>query len=99
MKTFSRKVEDFKCAQCGHATSGDGYTNHCPNCLWSKHVDVTPGDRSEKCQGMMRPVEVEGNLPGKLKVIHICTLCGARRRCKLRDDDNMDVVTELMRLR
>jgi len=24
----------------------NGYTNHCSQCLWSKHVDINLGDRS-----------------------------------------------------
>ncbi|MFA6992594.1 MAG: RNHCP domain-containing protein, partial [Candidatus Gracilibacteria bacterium] len=39
-KRFSRTIEDFVCEKCGAKVKGDGYTNHCPKCLWSKHVDI-----------------------------------------------------------
>ncbi|MEK7158524.1 MAG: RNHCP domain-containing protein, partial [Patescibacteria group bacterium] len=45
-RTFQRRVEDFTCESCGAQVTGDGYTNHCPQCLVSKHVDVYPGDRA-----------------------------------------------------
>ena len=58
-KLFQKTVEDFICEHCGNKVAGDGYTNHCPNCLWSKHVDVNPGDRAAICGGMMKAVKVE----------------------------------------
>ena len=56
---FQKKIENFTCGDCGAKVKGNGYTNHCPVCLWSKHVDVNPGDRQNICGGMMRPVAVE----------------------------------------
>jgi len=53
-KKFQKKKEDFKCEKCGREVIGTGYTNHCPDCLWSKHVDVNPGDRQSKCLGLDR---------------------------------------------
>ncbi|MBU3901416.1 RNHCP domain-containing protein, partial [Patescibacteria group bacterium] len=44
-KKFQRKIEDFVCGHCGPKIKGTGYTDHCPKCLWSQHVDVNPGDR------------------------------------------------------
>lgn len=58
-KKFKRTKEDFIGESCGFKVRGDGYTNHCPNCLWGKHVDVNPGDRQSDCRGMMEPVGVE----------------------------------------
>ena len=59
MKQFNRKKENFVCENCGEKVEGNGYTNHCPNCLWSKHVDINPGDRQEECKGLMVPVDLE----------------------------------------
>lgn len=50
-KKFQRQIEDFVCEKCGKEVKGDGYTDHCPRCLRSKHVDVNPGDRRSKCNG------------------------------------------------
>ena len=57
--TFIRKTEDFVCENCGQEVKGNGYTNHCPRCLYSKHVDINPGDRASDCGGLMKPVAVE----------------------------------------
>ena len=59
MKRFNRRIEDFTCEHCGTEVHGNGYTNHCPNCLWSKHVDINPGDRAADCGGLMEPIAVE----------------------------------------
>ena len=61
--SFQRRIENFVCENCGYEVAGTGYTNHCPKCLWSKHVDIHPGDRSAACGGMMEPIRVEGASP------------------------------------
>jgi Zn finger protein HypA/HybF involved in hydrogenase expression len=48
---FKRTIEDFTCEHCGEQVTGNGFTNHCPQCLWSKHVDIDPGDRLALCGG------------------------------------------------
>ena len=79
MRKFQRKIEDFTCAHCGQAVQGDGYTNHCPNCLWSRHVDDAPGDRAAECGGLMRPVGTEQRRGGYF-VTQECVRCGFRRK-------------------
>jgi hypothetical protein len=76
---FTRRREDFTCEHCDARVRGDGYTNHCPRCLWSRHVDVSPGDRAAGCGGLMEPVGVlfEG---GRHVLVHQCVECGHRRR-------------------
>ncbi|PJE74511.1 MAG: hypothetical protein COV01_00545 [Candidatus Taylorbacteria bacterium CG10_big_fil_rev_8_21_14_0_10_41_48] len=94
VKKFQRKVEDFTCEHCGAHVLGDGYTNHCPKCLWSKHVDVNPGDRAEACGGMMRPVA--GIKKGEGYIItHQCQKCGFERNKKLDKEDDFDVFVSL----
>lgn len=83
---FKRTKEDFTCEQCSFSVIGDGYTNHCPQCLSSKHVDIEPGDRRASCGGLMRPVRIEKD-GGEYKVIHHCTLCGTEKRNKLQKGD------------
>ena len=74
-RKFQRTIEDFTCENCGFVNKGTGYTNHCPRCLWSKHVDINPGDRQSVCQGLMKPVQVE--IKGQEYIIvHRCTKCG-----------------------
>ena len=94
MKKFQRKIENFVCEHCRHNVAGDGYTNHCPQCLWSKHVDVYPGDRAETCRGLMEPVRVEGPASG-YELVHQCVRCGEERRNKLNINDNLDEIVAL----
>jgi len=95
-KLFQKKVEDFICEKCGEKVTGNGYTNHCPNCLWSKHVDINPGDRAASCGGMMKPVNVV--LEKKEYVLtHHCEKCGFERRKKVEREDNFEAVAKLTR--
>ncbi len=93
-KKFTRKIEDFVCEHCGQEVKGDGYTNHCPKCLWSKHVDVNPGDRLATCGGMMRPIagEKDGT---KMMIRHKCQKCGFERRNSLDEKDDFDAFVKI----
>ncbi|TSC71300.1 MAG: hypothetical protein G01um101470_683 [Parcubacteria group bacterium Gr01-1014_70] len=86
---FVRTKEDFVCENCGYAVVGNGYTNHCPVCLWSKHVDVNPGDRAEPCAGLMKPVSFAKRRE-KFSITHQCILCGAERRNIVSEGDNIE---------
>ena len=94
--TFIKNTEDFGCEKCGFFVVGTGYTNHCPRCLWSKHVDIHPGDRLESCCGMMKPIDSEVK-DGEEGIIHQCTKCGKLKKNKLSKEDNYDTVIELVR--
>ena len=93
-KLFQKNVEDFICDHCGEKVIGDGYTNHCPKCLWSKHVDINPGDRASECQGMMKPIRVEVER-GETLLTYRCEKCGFLRRKKVEKNDNFDEVIKL----
>jgi len=93
--------DPFSCLACGHDVLplAGGFRSHCPECLWSLHVDEVPGDRQARCGGLMRPVAVEKN-HATWYVVHICELCGARKRNRLalsdpRQPDSWDRVIEL----
>ncbi len=93
-KKFQRTIENFTCDRCGFFVHGNGYTNHCPRCLWSKHVGVNPGDRQAICQGLMEPIAVE--VKGKEHIIlHRCVLCGFERRNKAAKNDNFNIIIQL----
>ena len=85
--TFKRTIEDFICSNCGAKVRGSGYTNHCPKCLWSKHVDMHPGDRAAVCGGMMEPVAVEGSTP-TYRIVQRCKTCGMYRRVTAHSTDD-----------
>lgn len=93
-KRFQKQKEDFKCGNCGIAVAGSGYTNHCSNCLWSRHVDVMPGDRGEGCGGMMEPVGLESKSKG-YSIWHRCVLCGQKRKTKASSKDNFASLKKL----
>src|SRR3989344_327606 len=86
---FKKKKENFVCENCSEKVSGDGYTNHCPHCLWSKHVDIFPGDRAENCDGLMEPIDKEKGR-GKWSIIYQCLGCGVKRKNKIAKEDNFD---------
>lgn len=94
MKRFTKRIENFTCAHCGATVTGNGYTNHCPQCLYSKHVDNTPGDRASTCGGMMKPVAVEKS--GDTFIItHKCEKCGKTIRQHASSDDNTDAIISI----
>ncbi|MEK7134408.1 MAG: RNHCP domain-containing protein [Patescibacteria group bacterium] len=94
--TFIRTKEDFVCEHCSAEVKGDGYTNHCPRCLWGKHVDVSPGDRAEECHGMMEPMNAEMN-GGDFVLTHTCAKCGIVRRNKAAMADDKGAILEIVR--
>lgn len=96
MANFTRTIEDFICGHCGAKVIGNGYTNHCPVCLWSKHADINPGDRAESCGGMMKPVSVELD-HGEYVLTHCCEICGATKRNKTVKTDNFDAIVTLVK--
>jgi hypothetical protein len=93
---FTRNIEDFTCEHCGATVIGNGYTNHCATCLWSKHVDVDPGDRLAACGGLMEPVLIEGSSPSYI-LTHKCTLCGHEKRNVIASNDSAEKIVELAR--
>jgi transcription elongation factor Elf1 len=93
-RKFQRRIEDFTCEHCGHQVKGSGFTNHCPVCLWSKHVDINPGDREEGCQGLMEPVAVERHKDG-YRIRFRCTRCGIERWNKAAPQDDFEMLLEI----
>ncbi len=82
------------CEHCGEEVMGDGYTNHCTQCLWSKHVDVHPGDRAAGCGGLMEPVGLSLK-DGEQVLVQRCTRCGHTRRNKQQEKDNREAIIAL----
>ena len=97
-KKFQRTIEDFVCEKCGEKVKGNGYTNHCPKCLWSKHVDIHPGDRAESCGDMMSPVSVDMK-NGEYVINYTCVKCGAQRKKVADKNDNFDAILAIVKKR
>ncbi len=94
MKRFTKKVENFICENCGFEVIGNGYTNHCPKCLYSKHVDINPGDRLCGCNGIMKPVDIlQKN--GEFVILHKCQKCGFERKNKVNENDDYKKIIEI----
>ncbi|MFA6430726.1 MAG: RNHCP domain-containing protein [Candidatus Paceibacterota bacterium] len=93
-KRFQRNIEDFKCENCGNEVTGNGYTNHCPKCLYSKHVDINPGDRASSCGGLMEPIGIEKKNREE-RIIHRCKKCRFEKANKIQKDDNFDLIVEI----
>ena len=74
---------------------GTEHRNHCPSCLWSKHVDDSPGDRAAGCDGAMEPVAIWVKRGGEWSIIHRCSRCGTLHSNRIAGDDNELVLTSL----
>jgi hypothetical protein len=104
---LGRAEDGFSCAQC-HAfvsaapmLSGVPNRNHCPYCLWSRHVDLNEaGDRLSSCQSRMEPVALTvkatrkkyGPGHGELMLVHVCTGCGKLSINRIAADDAPEVL-------
>ncbi len=91
--------EGFICRRCGAGVPGtapgSAHRNHCPACLWSRHVDHQPGDRAAGCEGDMEPVAVMVRASGEWALVHRCVACGALRTNRIAGDDNAALLLSL----
>lgn len=92
--------EGFVCANCGQKVEplkyGGSYRNHCPFCLYSKHVDTNiPGDRKNKCLGKMKPIAVFTRRSGEYVLVHQCEKCHFERYNRIAGDDDFELVKKL----
>lgn len=96
MKKFNMIDEEFICENCGKKVNKLNYSarDHCPYCLYSKHVDINPGDRLNKCQGLLKPIEIE-KFKNTYKIIYKCEKCNMNHKNIMAVDDNMDSIIEL----
>ena len=82
----------FHCVHCGQPVvpeaCGTQHRNHCNWCLWSRHLDETPGDRAADCGGAMEPIAVWVRRGGEWALIHRCRKCGELRSNRIAGDDN-----------
>jgi len=95
---FQRTIEDFKCENCGREVVGNGYTNHCPSCCVSKHVDVNPGDRQalNSCGGLMFPISIEMK-SGECVILHKCQKCGHMKKNKAGKGDDISNLIKILK--
>ena len=95
---FVKNDDEFICKNCGSQVKKLGYTSrdHCNSCLYSLHVDISPGDRLNPCKGLLKPINVI--VTGKKEQIeYICTKCGQRVKNIIATDDNKDEILKVMK--
>lgn len=101
---MSRKKENkgFTCENSGSEVlplNNGSYCNHCPCCLYSKHVDNLPGDRGSQCGGLMKPEDIKHKSGKGYQIIHTCIICGVQRANIVAEDtiqpDCMDAIVQL----
>src|SRR5512136_742535 len=99
----------FTCRHCNmpvssaSCLSGVQNRNHCPYCLWSRHLDLySAGDRLSACKSLMQPVGLTlkltrkryGTERGELMLIHLCAECRHLSINRIAaDDDSQTVLT------
>ena len=92
--------EVFKCKHCRHFVCpppcGGHHRNHCPFCLYSRHVDDRKaGDRASVCGSMMEPIGCFQRPNGEYVIIHRCRGCEFERFNRIAADDDFDLVLSL----
>ena len=110
---YRESVYGFKCRHCQAYVytqpdfSGVLNRNHCPYCLWSRHVDhIQAGDRMSACKAIMRPIgltvkrtrnKYRAGMVGELMLVHRCNECGKLSINRIAADDQADRLMELYR--
>ena len=99
-RRWSSHAQEFRCRRCKLMVfpppSGGRHRNHCPFCLWSRHVDArVPGDRASDCGAMMEPVALFARPNGEQVVVHRCRGCDLERHCRVAADDDVVMVMRL----
>lgn len=108
---MGRKNQDFRCAHCYNLVSvevilaGVHNRNHCPYCLWSKHLDLfEAGDRLAACKAPMQPVgltlkrlqkKYSSENQGELMLIHQCSDCARISINRIAADDDSDLILDI----
>ena len=107
---INEKENLFICENCQkqilNPPIGTANRNHCPFCLWSKHVDeIEAGDRASKCRKLMKPIGLTfkqegfdkyGKMPpGELMLIHRCQSCGKISINRIAGDDDNQTIWEV----
>lgn len=96
MKKFNVIDEEFVCENCNNIVPKLNYSSrdHCNKCLYSKHVDINPGDRMNTCKGLLKPISIE-KFKNTYKIIYKCEKCNQIHKNIMAVDDNYDMIVKL----
>lgn len=96
MKKFNMIDEKFICENCNSIVEKLNYSarDHCNFCLFSKHLDINPGDRENNCQGLMEPIDIE-KFKDSFKIVYKCQKCNEIHKNIMARDDNFDLIIKL----
>ena len=105
---------DFNCVHCqnfvttSEMLAGVRNRNHCPYCLWSRHLDhFDAGDRMSACKAPMKPVGLTqkkkkkkyiSGTGGELMIVHLCIGCGKIAINRIAADDVSAAILEVFQL-
>lgn len=88
----AREPRGFTCISCKRPVParavGTSQRNHCPACLWSRHLDDKVGDRRSACGQPMEPIAIAARARGEWTIVHRCTGCGHMRTNRIAGDDD-----------
>lgn len=89
--------EEFICENCGNQVEALFKTarDHCNKCLYSKHIDIFPGDRACECKGLLKPIAIE-KFKNTYKIIYKCEKCAMIHKNIMAVDDDFDEVLKIM---
>lgn len=95
---FVKNDNEFICKNCGKKVEKLGYTSrdHCNFCLYSIHIDITPGDRANDCLGLLEPINVEKSSKKGEVIIYKCQKCGKIIRNIVAKDDSRERIYEIV---
>ena len=95
-KQFNMLDEEFICENCGKNVPKANYTarDHCPFCLYSKHVDIMPGDRKNTCKGLLKPSGIE-KFKDTYKILYRCEKCHESHKNIIAKDDSYDEILKI----
>ena len=95
-KRFKMIDEPFKCIVCQREVEPLQYTarDHCPYCLASIHIDNFPGDRANKCLGILKPIDIEKK-EDTYKIVYKCSKCHMIKKNIMAQDDNFDEIIKI----
>jgi DNA-directed RNA polymerase subunit RPC12/RpoP len=104
--------KNFICSHCQKTVNEDNLIgthnrNHCPKCLWSKHIDLQKsGDRMANCKNPMEPIGLTfkqeridkygKTKQGELMIVHQCEKCGKISLNRIAGDDKEEEILKLL---